>query len=158
MNPAEHESMRAQLPLAAAGALLEHEWIAVLEHTAGCESCHRELEMWGSYATGLRHLPQPTIPAHLLGRTQRRVLQERESSLEQRHYGLMVVALVLLSWATSFAAWFVTRSLVGVSLEVFGVHLVGAVPWVLFSSILTWVTAVSAAVVLSNHRHTRRSV
>jgi hypothetical protein len=86
------------------------------------------------------------------------VLQDRESSLERRNYALMVGALVLLSWATSFSAWFVARSLVGVTLEIYGINLVGAVPWLLLSSILTWVTAGSAAVVLSSHRHTRRSL
>jgi hypothetical protein len=158
MNAAEHETMRAQLPLAAAGALHEDELSAVLAHVAGCESCRRDLDVWGSYATGLRQLPQPTIPAHLLKRTQLRVLQDRESSLERRNYALMVGALVLLSWATSFSAWFVARSLVGVTLEIYGINLVGAVPWLLLSSILTWVTAGSAAVVLSSHRHTRRSL
>jgi hypothetical protein len=158
MSALEHKAMRAQLALAAAGALGEHELSAVLQHAAGCESCRRELDVWGNYASGLRRLPQPTLPAHLLRRTQLRVLQEHETAVERKHYTLMVGALVLLSWATSFAAWFVARSLVGVTLEVFGINLVGAVPWVLLSSILTWVTAGSAAVVLGNHRQTRRSL
>jgi Putative zinc-finger len=153
-----HESARVQLPLAAAGVLSEDELGAVLEHTATCESCRLELEVWGSYAKGLRQLPQPTISAHLLHRIQRRVLQERESSLERRHDALMVGTLVVLSWATSFAAWFAARSLMGVTLEVFGIDLVGPVPWILLSSVLTWVTAGSAAVVLVNRRDTRRSL
>jgi hypothetical protein len=158
MSKMGHESVRDQLPLAAAGALAQAELRAVLDHTARCESCRRELEVWGSYAKGLRQLPQPTMPAHLLQRTQMRVLQEQEKSLERRHYSLMLGALVVLSWSTSFAAWFVTRSLVGVTLEVFGINLVGAGPWILLSSILTWVTAGSAAVVLVNRRHARRSL
>jgi len=158
MSKMAHESVRTQLPLAAAGALAQKELGVVLEHAAGCESCRSELEVWGSYAKGLRQLPQPMLPAHLLQRTQMRVVQERENSLERRHDALMLGALVALSWATSFAAWFAARSLVGVTLEVFGINLVGAVPWVLFSSILTWVTAGSAAVVLINRRHTRRSL
>jgi hypothetical protein len=158
MNQVEHEAMRAQLALAAAGALQEHEVRAVLEHTAGCESCRRELDVWRNYASGLRELPQPKFPAHLLRRTQLQVLRERERSLERRHHTLLVGALVLLSWATSFATWFVARSLVGVTLEVYGLNVVGAVPWILLSSILTWVTAGSAAVVLGNYRHTRRSL
>ena len=158
MKNAEHETMRAQLPLAAAGALNEQELSAVLAHATVCDSCRRDLDVWGSYATGLRRLPQPTVPVHLLKRTQLRVLQDRESSLERRNYALMVGALVFLSWASSFAAWFVTRSLVGVTLEVYGINLVGAVPWLLLSSILTWVTAGTAAVALNSHRHTRRSL
>jgi len=158
MNPVEHEAMRAQLALAAAGTLQENQLSAVLQHTAGCELCRRELDMWGTYARGLRQLPQPAIPVHLLKRTQLRVLQERESSLERRHYTLMLGAFVVLSWATSVAAWHVARSLVGVRLEVFGINLVGAVPWVLLSSVITWVTAGSAAVALSNNRQTRRSL
>ena len=68
MTPMEHESMRAQLPLAAAGALGERDAGAVLAHTAGCDSCRRELEVWGSYANGMRQLPQPVIPADLVRR------------------------------------------------------------------------------------------
>jgi hypothetical protein len=158
MNPVEHEAMRSQLALAAAGALQEDQLSAVLQHTAGCESCRRELDIWGSYARGLRQLPQPAIPVHLLKRTHLRVLQEREKSLERRQYTLMAGALVVLSWVTSFTAWFVARSLVGVTVEVFGINLVGAVPWVVLSFIVTWVTAGSAAVVLSNNRQTRRSL
>jgi hypothetical protein len=156
MKPVGHEAMRAQLALAAAGALHEHELSAVLAHTAECESCRRELDLWRSYANGLRQLPQPAIPADLVRRTQMRVLQDRESALERRHYTLMLGALLVFSWATSFAAWYVARSVVGVSVEVYGINLVGAGPWILFSSILTWVTAGSAAMVLASHRHTRR--
>lgn len=156
MKRAGHEAVRTQLALAAAGALQEHELSAVLAHATECELCRRELDIWRSYANGLRQLPQPAIPADLVRRTQMRVLQDRESALERRHYALMLGALVLFSWATSFAAWFVARSVVGVSLEVYGIDLVGPVPWILLSSILTWVTAGSAAMVLAKHRHTRR--
>jgi hypothetical protein len=86
------------------------------------------------------------------------VLQDRENALDRRHHTLLVGAFVLLSWATSFAAWFVARSLVGVTLEVYGINLVAAMPWILLSSVVTWVTAGSAAVVLGNHRHSRRSL
>jgi len=156
MKPVEHEALRAQLPLAAAGALEDRELSAVLDHSAGCESCRRELDLWRSYASGLHQLPQPSIPPGLVRRTQLRVLQDRESALERRNYALLLGALVLFSWATNFAAWFVARSVVDVSLEVYGINLVGPVPWVLLSSILTWVTAGSAAMVLASHRHTRR--
>src|SRR5262245_3371376 len=101
MNSVDHEAMRTQLPVAAAGAVNGDELTAALAHTAGCESCRRELYLWGSYARGLRQLPQLTIPAHLLRRTQVRVLQYQESSREKRQYILMVGAFVLLSWTAS---------------------------------------------------------
>ena len=156
MKSVEHEALRAQLTLAAAGVLDERELRAVLEHSAGCESCRCELDIWRSYASGLHQLPQPAIPASLVRRTQLRVLQDRESALERRNYALLMGALVVFSWATSFAAWLVARSVVDVSFEVYGINLVSPFPWVLLSSILTWVTAGSAAMLLASHRNTRR--
>jgi len=156
MTSVEHDTLRAQFPLAAAGVLDERELRAVLEHSAGCESCRCELDIWRSYASGLHQLPQPAIPASLVRRTQLLVLQDRESAIERRNYALLMGALVVFSWATSLAAWLVARSVADVSFEVYGINLVGPVPWVLLSSILTWVTAGSAAMLLASHRDTRR--
>ena len=152
----DHDQIRSLLPLAAAGALSPDELKAVMEHAAVCESCRREWDVWGSYATGLRQLPQPALPKDLFARTYRRVLQERSDSLERRQNGWMIGALGLLSWVSSFVAWIAMRAWTGGTLDVFGTNLVDIGPWFLISTLLTWITAGSAAVALGNQRHTRR--
>ena len=57
-----HESIRTKLALAAAGALPDDERRQVDQHARECETCHRELEVWGLYARGLHQLPQPMLP------------------------------------------------------------------------------------------------
>ena len=149
-----HESIRAQLALAASGALGERELRQVEQHARECESCRRELEVWGIYSQGMRQLPQPEFPADLLARTQSRILREGEGATGSPSE-LMVWALPAYSWAFSVAVWIVARALTGGTFEVFGTNLVGAGPWILASAALSWVTAGAAAVSLRHH-HTRR--
>ena len=156
-SPGDHDRLREQIALAAAGALGPDEFKTLMEHSAGCESCRRELELWGAYSRGLRQLPQPSIPGDLFARTYRRVLEERAASQEHRQHTWMIVALGLLSWASTFVTWIVVRALTGGTLEVLGTNLVEAGPWILFSTLLTWITAGSAAVALGSQRHTRRT-
>jgi len=155
-NNDRHEWVRAQLPLAAAGALSSAELSEVMQHCSRCESCRRELEAWGSYAKGLRELPQPVFPADLLARTQRRVLENREQALERRRNGLILGALAVFSWITNFGFWIVVRTLTGGTFELWGTNVVDAGPWLLVSTMLTWLTAGVAGVTLGSHRHTRR--
>src|SRR5687768_6954929 len=92
-NPGDHDRLREQIALAAADALGPVELKTLMEHAAGCESCRRELELWGSYARGLQQLPQPGIPGDLFARTYRRVLEESAASQERRQHTWMLVAL-----------------------------------------------------------------
>ena len=73
----EHESVRAMLALAAAGALGPEEVRRIEQHAQGCELCRRDLETWAVYTQGLGKLPQPSAPEGLVQRTQARILQER---------------------------------------------------------------------------------
>ena len=155
-NNNSHEFVRSQLPLAAAGALSHEELRVVTDHASACESCRRELEVWGLYGKGLQQLPQPVIPADLFARTHRSVLRDRAESLERRRNAWMLCALAVFSWVTSFGFWIVVRALTGGTLEVLGANLVDAGPWILFSSILTWITAGVAAATLGSQRYTRR--
>ena len=149
-----HESIRALVALAASGALSERELLQVEQHARECESCGRELEVWGVYSQGLRQLPQPVLPPDLLARTQARVVQDRERTTDSSN-NWMVWALPAYSWAFSVAVWLVARALTGGNFEIFGTNLVGAAPWILASAALSWVTAGAAAISLKRH-HTRR--
>ena len=151
-----HESIRAKLALAAAGALQENDLREVERHARECESCLRELELWGEYTRELRQLPQPVFPSNLLARTQARVLHDHESALQRRRNGLMLCTLAAYSWVVAFSAWIVARTLTGGTLEVFGTNLVDVGPWILTSWVLTWITAGVAAVTLGSRNPARR--
>lgn len=152
----DHESIRAQLALAAAGGLEQEELRQIEQHARECESCRRELEVWGLYASGLRQLPQPEFPPDLLARTQAAVLLGREQAIERKRNGWMFCALAAYSWATSIAVWIVARTITGGSLEILGTNLLSAGPWFLISFALSWFTAGVAAVTLGSRHQIRR--
>ena len=153
-----HESIRAKLALAASGALGQEEWLQVEQHTRECQACRRELELWTLYARELRHLPQPVFPQDLLARTQARVLHANESRVEGRRNSWMVFGLVGYSWVVAISVWMVVRALTGGTLEVFGTNWVAAGPWILTSSLLSWITAGAAAVTLVTRHPARRAL
>jgi hypothetical protein len=151
----KHETNRAKLALAAAGALSNEELLEVEQHARECQICRRELEVWGVYTRGLGQLPQPTLPVGLVARTQARVLRERADAADRRRSGLMLGALAVFSWATSFAVWSVARAVTGGVLEVFGMNLVSAWPWFLVSSMTASITAAAVAATLSRRGERR---
>ena len=156
MTMNEHESIRAQLALAAAGVLGRDEMRQLEQHARECETCRRELEVWGLYVRGLQQLPQPEFPANLFARTHGRVLHEREQAMERKRNSWLLGALAAYSWAISFAVWAVARTLTHGSLEFFGTNLLSAGPWILISGVSTWVTAGAAAVMLGRRNQMRR--
>jgi predicted anti-sigma-YlaC factor YlaD len=151
-----HESVRANLPLAAAGVLDAREMRQVQEHVRSCEECRRELDTWGVYSTGLRHLPQPSVPAHLIAHTQARVFREREHAATMRSSTLMFASLAVYAWIMSFAVWVLAQAVTGGRLEVLGTNLVSPQSWFLLSFIIGGMTAVAAALVLKHHGEVRR--
>ena len=83
----EHESVRAMLPLAAAGLLGPGELRRIEQHARTCELCRSDLETWSVYAQGLRKLPQPSAPAGLLERTRARIIHEHAVAAGRRREG-----------------------------------------------------------------------
>lgn len=152
-----HETNKARLALAAAGALTREELLEVQQHARECESCRGELESWGLYAQALRQQPQPVLPIDLVARTQARVLRQREEAAERRQSNLMFGALAAFSWSINFAVWFVVRVWTGGVLEVYGTNLLSTGSWFVISSILACTTAAVAAVALSAERERRLS-
>jgi hypothetical protein len=151
-----HESIRAMLALAAAGALGHQDQREVEEHARVCETCRVELESWTFYTAGLSRLPQPAAPPNLIGRTQARILRERELAAARRWNGLTLGTLGAFSWVVSIIFWIMARTITGGMFEVFGRNLVSAGPWFAVTSIVASVTAGVAALLLRNRREIER--
>lgn len=150
----EHESIRKLLPLAVAGALESGELLRVEQHAHSCGDCRRELETWSRYAHALRQLPQPSLPAGLLERTHRRIMQQNAAS---DHVNPLVLgAIAIFGWATGLVLWALVRGLTGGAVNLLGLNLVSPLSWSLLSAVLTWITAAAAALVLIRHREMRQ--
>jgi predicted anti-sigma-YlaC factor YlaD len=152
----EHESVRAMLALAAAGMLQPEEQRRVEQHARECEMCRRDLETWAVYTQGLRKLPQPSAPEGLVQRTQERFLQERAQAADRRRSELLLGALTILGWAAGWAFWIVARSITGGTLNVFGTNLVSGLTWSVGSTVLVWMTAATAALMLGRRHEMRK--
>ena len=152
----EHKTIRAMLALAAAGALNPEEVRQVEQHAQGCELCRRELETWATYTQGLRKLPQPSAPEGLAQRTQARILQERTEASGRRRHELFLGVLAVFGWVAGWAFWTLARAITGGSLSVFGANLVNGLTWSLVSTVVVWMTAATAALMLGKRREVRR--
>lgn len=122
--------------------------LSVELHVRDCEQCRNELNSWGSYAKGLRQMPQPAVPAHLIARTQARILRERETSDEMKSRAILFAGLSLLSWVVNLVMWKLAQELTGGRFEVLGMNLVAAGPWFLVSFVVCGTAAVAAAISL----------
>ena len=152
----EHESVRAMLALAAAGALGPEEVRRIEQHTQECELCRRDLETWAVYTQGLGKLPQPSAPQGLVLRTQARILQERAELAARRRHELFLAALVIFGWAAGWAFWVLLRTVTGGSVNVLGANLVNGLTWSVVSTVLAWMTAATVALMLGRRREMRR--
>jgi anti-sigma factor RsiW len=152
----EHESIRAMLALAAAGVLGPEEGRRVEQHAQECELCRRDLETWSSYAQGLRKLPQPSAPEGLALRTQARVLREHAEAAGRRRHELFLGALAIFGWAAGLVFWILARAVTGGSLNLLGANLISGLTWSLVSTVLVWMTAATAALMLGRRGEMRR--
>jgi predicted anti-sigma-YlaC factor YlaD len=152
----EHDAIRTMLALAAAGVMDADDLRRVDRHTQECADCRKELDRWMLYARGLKELPQPVLPADLILRTEAAILREHEVAAGRRRDRLMLAALAVFSWVISLAFWALARALTGGVLDVFGTNWVSAGPWFLVSTVVTWITAGTAAVTLGHRREIRR--
>ena len=143
-----HEQIRALLPLASSGSLSRDEMLSVEQHVRVCTNCRDELNSWGSYAMGLRHLPQPVVPAHLIARTQARILRAHERADESKGRFILFVGLSLFSWVVNLLMWKLAQELTGGRFEVLGMNLVAAGPWFLVSFVVCGTAAIAAAISL----------
>ncbi|MBZ5673491.1 MAG: zf-HC2 domain-containing protein [Acidobacteriia bacterium] len=152
----EHESVRAMLALAAAGALEPKEQRRVDQHARECDLCRKDLETWAAYAQSLRKLPQPAAPEGMAQRTQALILQHRAETTSRRRNELFLGALAMFGWGAGWAFWTLVRAIVGGNLNVFGANLLNGLTWSLMSMVVAGITAATAASMLGKGKEARR--
>ena len=152
-----HEQIRALLPLAAFGLLSREETILVDQHVRACGDCRHELDSWGTIAIGLKHLPQPAVPVHLIVCTQVGILREHDGSDNTRIRIIAFVGLSLLSWVVNLLMWKLAQELSGGRFDVLGMNLVAAGPWFLVSFVVCGTAAIAAAISLKEFSSDRRT-
>ena len=150
----EHESIREMLALEASGVLDPMESRRVQQHLNGCESCRQDLHNWGLYTQGLRQLPRPPAPDGLVERTQALMANKLETAASHRRNALTLAGLALFGWAISLSLWISVRVFTGGAFSV-SESLANAGLWSLASSVVAWITAGTAAVVLGKRRVVR---
>jgi anti-sigma factor RsiW len=153
----EHAEIREQLALFVAGALEADAQSRVALHLVTCPDCSAELERWQVIAGGLRRLPTPQPPAALFERTRALATAQLAEHREQRRNLIVLMLLILFSWAVTLAGWPIFRFATGGLLSLVDVNF--RQTWLLFVffSLGTWLAGGSAAVLLSLYRrHERR--
>jgi anti-sigma factor RsiW len=153
----EHVKIRGQLSLLVAGALDADEEARIARHTATCPSCAAELERWQLISGGIRRLPTPQPSQTLFERTRAMAAAQLTAQAEQRQNRMVLVPLIIFSWAVTAAGWPVFQFATGGLLSLVDVQF--RKTWMLFVifSALTWMAGGSAAVLLSVRRqHERR--
>jgi anti-sigma factor RsiW len=153
----EHAAIREQLALLVAGALDTDAEAHIARHTATCASCCAELERWQLISGGLRRLPTPQPSPALFERAHAMASAQLAAEAEQRRNWMVLIPLIIFSWAVTVASWPFFRFATGGLLSVLDVQFRQV--WLLFAlfSALTWLAGGSAAVLLSVHRqHERR--
>lgn len=153
----EHAEMREQLSLFVAGALDSDAESQVALHLATCADCSAELERWQRITGDLRRLPTPQPPASLFERTRAMAVAEIAAQAERSRNRIVLMLLIVFSWAVTLAGWPIFQFATGGLLSVLDVNF--RQTWLLFVffSVGTWLAGGSAAVLLSLRRqHERR--
>ena len=140
------------LALAAAGVLEADEQSSKDDHLRDCESCRSELECWVRYAQAFRYLRPPALPKHLVERTRARILAERTAAADQRSEGLLLGALAAFAWIVGVTVWFLVRLFTVGATAVLEISITRVLIWGAGSTILVWLTAAVATLMLGSRR------
>lgn len=136
-----HNELRELLPLAAAGALAEHQALAVRQHVNECAECKEIFERWEQLAGVCAALPPVPFPDWLTQKTLDRVSQSRQAAEDRRWNCLGFTALAAFSWAMSLLTCSIIRSATGIAF----------LPLLAFVVLFSGITAVCAALILRAH-------
>jgi anti-sigma factor RsiW len=153
----EHTEIRKQFALLIAGTLDADAEAHIARHVATCPSCSAELERWQLISGGLRRLRTPLPSAALFERTRAMVAAQLTAQAERRKNRIVLIPLIVFSWAVTVAGWPVFRFATGGLFSLLDIQFRQV--WLLFAvfSALAWLASGSAAVLLSVRRqHERR--
>jgi anti-sigma factor RsiW len=153
----EHAEIREQLALFVSGALHANEDARIAQHIATCSDCGAELERWQLLAGGLRQLRTPQPSPALFERARAMAAAQVAVQAEEHQNRMMLIPLIVFSWAVTAAGWPLFRFATGGLLSLVDVQF--RQTWMLFVifTALTWLAGGSAAVLLSaRRRHERR--
>jgi len=156
-RPDEHGEIKKMLILYIAGALDAGAESRIMKHLSACSECAAEIERWQAITGGLRRLRTPQPSPALFERTRALATAQLAAQAEQRRSRIVLVLLVVFSWAVTLAGWPVFRFATGGLLSLLDVQF--RQMWILFAvfTALTWLAGGSAAVLLSVRRqHERR--
>ena len=152
----EHAGIQGMLSLYVAGALDADAESLVLKHLSACSECAAELEQWQTITGALRGLRTPQPPAALFARSRARAEIRLAEQAEQRHSRMVLILLVVFSWAVTLVGWPIFRFATGGLLSLLDLQF--REMWMLFAifTALTWLAGGSAAVLLSARRQQER--
>jgi anti-sigma factor RsiW len=156
-RPDEHAEIREQVPLLVAGALDADAEARIARHAASCPGCAAEIERWQLISGGLRRLPTPQPSPALFERARAMAVARLATQAEHRQNRMVLIPLIVFSWAVTVAGWPIFRFATGGLLSLLDIQFRQV--WLLFAvfSALTWLAGGSAAVLLSVRRqHERR--
>ena len=152
----EHEQVMALVALAAAGVLEAEDQRRVDAHLRDCEKCRRELDTWRSYTQAFRSLRAPVLPDRLVERTRARILAEHAAATGRRSEGLLLAVLAAFAWIVGITIWFLARLFTGGAVAVMETSVSQLLIWSAGSTILVWLTAATAALVVGSRRQILR--
>jgi anti-sigma factor RsiW len=156
MKMSEHERMRDLMGLASAGALEMNEERELMTHVAGCADCAAELDRWRELGSAMRRLPTPQAPARMVERTRAAMMALALGRIEQRASRRAMAWLILLAWTTTLASWPILRMVSSGAASWLDVSFVHTWQVLVGWTLVSWIAAVAAAVVLGlRHRQER---
>jgi len=141
----EHETVRNWLALSAAGLLECGEERRVHEHAARCAECAAELEDYALLSAGLRALPAPQPPDHLVTRTAALLLVEAD----RRQASYFAAGASILVFVLALAIGQTLRMLLGDE---------AAFVWVIVATVSSLFGAAAALVLTAARRRFERSI
>jgi anti-sigma factor RsiW len=151
-NVKEHDKLRDQLSLAAAGALPTDEEQRILQHAESCDECAAELAGWRMLTAGLRRLPTPQPSGEIVQRALTLATLRLREEAEYRSNRRVMAFLLVFAWILTLASWPVFHMLTsGVLLRIdprFNQT------WLAFAALscFLWATGGVAAVLLARQR------
>jgi len=148
----DHSALRAQLTLAAVGALDDADRMEIERHLAVCPACAAEFARWQQMGVAIRRMPKPLAPAGLVERTRALLVERHVREAEARPSFRGLALLLVFVWAMTFLAWPLERQLAAGAASWLALDSARAGAWVFAYTIFGFIAGTTAAVVLGLNR------